>query len=222
MLGVRGPRSSVERVRGGEASREVATSKRGTRGFEFPQRKVRRARRARAFERRERATTPSDRPSRRERANASLTSPVSRHRADQPRRVVFSDDSLFAVKSALSDANGSGKMTASRRDTDRGSLLQSTMGSPQHRYPLRHKRKGKDAGAEDGASDLHPARGTPPVARSVARKTPSRFLVCEGEPFVPLPRFRFFAEKKNRGAPRRTPRGAHRERATDAKKKKGA
>ena len=59
-------------------------------------------------------------------------------------------------------------MTASRRDTDRGSLLQSTMGSPQHRYPLRHKRKGADAGAEDGASGLHRRSRTPPVARSVS------------------------------------------------------
>ena len=80
-------------------------------------------------------------------------------------------------------------MTASRRDTDRGSMLQSTMGSPQHRYPLRHTRKSKDAGAEDGASDLHPARGTPPVARSVATRTPSRFLARGNHSF--LSRFGF-------------------------------
>ena len=65
-----------------------------------------------------------------------------------------------------------------RRESDRGSLLPSTMGSPQHRYPLRHKR-GKVADADvDGASP--PAR--PPVAprtappRSVRfSRTPRRF-----------------------------------------------
>ena len=71
-------------------------------------------------------------------------------------------------------------MTASRRDTDRGSLLQSTMGSPQHRYPLRHKRKGADAGAEDGTSGLHRRSRTHSVVRSVA-KSRERPLVSRGD-----------------------------------------
>lgn len=87
-------------------------------------------------------------------------------------------------------------MTASRRDTDRGSLLQSTMGSPQHRYPLRHERKGADAGADDGASGLH-GRSRTPSRRPFGRDTTKRalpflaiggtirsfrvFFVCSGE-----------------------------------------
>ena len=66
-------------------------------------------------------------------------------------------------------------MTASRRDTDRGSLLQSTMGSPQHRYPLRHERKGADAGADDGASGLH-GRSRTPSRRPFGRDTTKRAL----------------------------------------------
>jgi len=104
-------------------------------------------------------------------------------------------------------------MTASRRDTDRGSMLQSTMGSPQHRYPLRHKRKGKDAGAEDGASDLHPARGTPPVARSVATRTPSRFLARGNHSFLSRFGFSWKPRRAATDAAGRTPRtreGRHR------------
>ena len=66
-------------------------------------------------------------------------------------------------------------MTASRRDTDRGSLLQSTMGSPQHRYPLRHERKGADAGADDGASGLH-GRSRTPSRRPFGRDTTKKAL----------------------------------------------
>lgn len=69
-----------------------------------------------------------------------------------------------------------------RRESDRTSLLPTTMGSPPHRYPLRHKRgMDKDPiGGMDGTFPGLPAR----LAVAFPLRSVSDDDVS-GEPFVP-------------------------------------
>ena len=99
------------------------------------------------------------------------------------------------------DANGFRARMTTRRESDRGSLLPSTMGSPQHRYPLRHKR-GKVADADvDGASPRASAR-CPPHRPPSVRPFLSDSATVRGNLSYPSPVFgRRAAEVTSPGSP---------------------